>query len=102
MAPTPHAAFAPRPALAGRLALAGALALALAACGGGGGGMQMPPTEVNVAPVVAKSVAQWDEFTGRIEAIESAEIRPRVSGTIVGVHFDEGLSLIHISQGIVR
>ncbi|MCZ8166400.1 efflux RND transporter periplasmic adaptor subunit [Silanimonas sp.] len=90
MAPTPHAAFAPRPALAGRLALAGALALALAACGGGGGGMQMPPTEVNVAPVVAKSVAQWDEFTGRIEAIESAEIRPRVGGTIVGVHFDEG------------
>ncbi|MCZ8114537.1 efflux RND transporter periplasmic adaptor subunit [Silanimonas sp.] len=90
MAPTPHAGFAPRPALAARLALASALALALAACGGGGGGMQMPPTEVNVAPVVAKSVAQWDEFTGRIEAIESAEIRPRVGGTVVGVHFDEG------------
>ena len=83
MAPSPSSGFA-------RLALASALALALAACGGGGGGMQMPPTEVNVAPVVAKSVAQWDEFTGRIEAIESAEIRPRVGGTITGVHFDEG------------
>ena len=90
MAPTPPSGFVlPRRAHAGRLALAGALAVALAACGGGGG-MPMPPTEVNVAPVVAKSVAQWDEFTGRIEAIESAEIRPRVGGTITGVHFDEG------------
>lgn len=83
MASMPSSGFA-------RAALASALALALAACSGGGGGMQMPPTEVNVAPVVAKSVAQWDEFTGRIEAIESAEIRPRVAGTITGVHFDEG------------
>ncbi|MGL6289824.1 MAG: efflux RND transporter periplasmic adaptor subunit [Silanimonas sp.] len=89
MAPTPHAGSALRPALLARTGLALALALALAACGGGGQ-MPMPPTEVNVAPVVAKSVAQWDEFTGRIEAIESAEIRPRVGGTITGVHFDEG------------
>ena len=83
MAPTPSLGFA-------RAALASALALALAACSGGGGGMPMPPTEVNVATVVAKPVAQWDEFTGRIEAVESAEIRPRVGGTITGVHFDEG------------
>jgi membrane fusion protein, multidrug efflux system len=67
------------------------LAAALAACGGGGGGeMQMPPTEVNVAPVVAKRVAQWDEFTGRIEAVESVELRPRVGGYLTGVHFEEG------------
>lgn len=71
-----------------RLALACALALALAACGGSA--PPMPATEVNVAAVVAKPVAQWDEFTGRIEAIESAEIRPRAGGTITGVHFDEG------------
>lgn len=89
MAPLPHAGFALRPAPLARLALATALALTLAACGGGAG-MQMPPTEVNVASVVSKSVAQWDEFTGRIEAIESADIRPRVGGTITGVHFDEG------------
>ena len=67
------------------------LAAALAACGGGGGGeMQMPPTEVNVAPVVAKRVAQWDEFTGRIEAVDSVEVRPRVGGYLTGVHFEEG------------
>ena len=72
-----------------RAALASALALVLAACGGGGMGGP-PPAEVNVATVVAKPVAQWDEFTGRIEAVESAEIRPRVGGTITGVHFEEG------------
>lgn len=75
-----------------RRALSLALALSLAACGSGGGGaaMQMPPTEVNVAPVVAKRVAQWDEFSGRIEAVESVEIRPRVAGFLTGVHFEEG------------
>jgi multidrug efflux system membrane fusion protein len=71
-----------------RAGLAAALALALAGCGDFN--MSMPPTEVSVAPVVAKPVAQWDEFTGRIEAVESAEIRPRVGGTITGVHFAEG------------
>ena len=75
-----------------RAALAAALAASalLAACGGGGGPPQMPPTEVNVATVVAKRVAQWDEFTGRIEAIESVEIRPRVAGYLAGVHFEDG------------
>ncbi len=66
------------------------ISIAIAACGGGGGEMQMPPTPVNVAKVVEKTVAQWDEFTGRIEAVESAQIRPRVGGTIVDVHFREG------------
>jgi multidrug efflux system membrane fusion protein len=65
------------------------LALALSACGDGGG-ITMPPAEVSVATVVAKPVAQWDEFTGRIEAVESVEIRPRVGGYLTGVHFDEG------------
>ncbi|MCE3003171.1 MAG: efflux RND transporter periplasmic adaptor subunit [Xanthomonadaceae bacterium] len=72
------------------LAIALAASALLAACGGGGGPPQMPPTEVNVATVVAKRVAQWDEFTGRIEAIESVEIRPRVAGYLAGVHFEDG------------
>jgi multidrug efflux system membrane fusion protein len=78
----------PRP-LARLAALAAAGAL-LAACGGGGAPPQMPPSEVNVATVVAKRVAQWDEFTGRIEAVESVEIRPRVAGYLAGVHFEDG------------
>ncbi len=65
--------------------------LLMTACGEGGGKQgKMPPTEVNVSEVVSKKVAQWDEFTGRIEAVESAELRPRVAGFITGVHFREG------------
>jgi multidrug efflux system membrane fusion protein len=63
----------------------------LAACSGGGGdAMQMPPTEVNVATVVSRPVTQWDEFTGRIEAVEHIEIRPRAAGYLTGIHFQEG------------
>jgi multidrug efflux system membrane fusion protein len=68
-------------------------ALAVSACGGGNGGggqMQMPPTPVNVATVVSRDVAEWDEFTGRIEATDAVEIRPRVTGYLAGVHFAEG------------
>jgi multidrug efflux system membrane fusion protein len=73
-----------------RLALSLLLAGAISACSGGGGQMQMPPTEVNVATVVSKPVTQWDEFTGRIEAVEHIEIRPRVAGYLTGIHFEEG------------
>jgi multidrug efflux system membrane fusion protein len=74
-----------------RLVLAASTLIMLAACSGGGGGaMQMPPTEVNVATVVSRPVTQWDEFTGRIEAVEHIEIRPRVSGYLTGIHFQEG------------
>ena len=68
-------------------------ALGLAACGGGkdgDAGMQMPPTPVNVAAAVEREVAEWDEYTGRIEAIDAVEVRPRVAGYLAGVHFAEG------------
>jgi multidrug efflux system membrane fusion protein len=48
------------------------------------------PMPVTVASVVSRPVIEWDEFSGRVEAIEYVEIRPRVAGTIVGVHFREG------------
>jgi len=66
--------------------------LGLVACGGGGpeGGMQMPPAAVSVAEVVSRSVLDWDEFTGRIEAVDTVEIRPRVAGYLDAVHFREG------------
>ena len=46
--------------------------------------------QVSVAEAVQREVSDWDEFTGRIEAIESVEIRPRVSGYIERVAFLEG------------
>jgi len=69
--------------------------LGLAACSGGGGGagMQMPPTPVNVATVIGRDVAEWDEYTGRIQATDRVEIRPRVTGYLAGVHFVEGGSV---------
>jgi multidrug efflux system membrane fusion protein len=69
--------------------LAALLALALAACGEQQQ-QQMPPPEVSVATVVQKQVNDWDEYVGRIEAIESVELRPRVAGYLAGVHFKEG------------
>ena len=48
------------------------------------------PLPVNVITVVEKEVTEWDEFTGRIEAVESVEIRPRVSGYLTEIHFKAG------------
>ncbi|HEY2138816.1 MAG TPA: efflux RND transporter periplasmic adaptor subunit [Chthoniobacterales bacterium] len=48
------------------------------------------PLPVNIVTVVEKEVSEWDEFTGRLEAVESVEIRPRVSGYITEIHFEAG------------
>jgi RND family efflux transporter MFP subunit len=47
-------------------------------------------TPVSVAAAIQRDVTEWDEFTGRIEAVESVEIRPRVTGYIESVNFIEG------------
>jgi len=71
------------------LALAGALALS--GCDQAAQTQaQMPPPKVSVAEVIEQPINEWDEFTGRLEAPQSVEIRPRVSGYIDKVAFDEG------------
>ena len=71
-----------------------------------------PAPAVSAADVVVKSISQWDSFNGRIEAVESVQLRPRVSGYIDKVNYTDGqevkkgevlftiddrtLSLIHI------
>jgi multidrug efflux system membrane fusion protein len=50
----------------------------------------MPAAKVSVAEVIEQPLNEWDELTGRLEAPESVEIRPRVSGFIDQVAFDEG------------
>jgi len=50
--------------------------------------MQAP--KVTVAPVAQKNIVEWQEFTGRTEAIETVEVRPRVSGHIQQVSFQSG------------
>jgi multidrug efflux system membrane fusion protein len=46
--------------------------------------------EVSVAEVVCKQISDSDEFTGRLEAVDAVEVRPRVSGYLQSVHFKEG------------
>jgi multidrug efflux system membrane fusion protein len=48
-----------------------------------------PPT-VQAAKVVSKPITEFDEFTGRFEAVERVEIRPRVSGYVSSTHFEQG------------
>ncbi|HMN46188.1 MAG TPA: efflux RND transporter periplasmic adaptor subunit [Povalibacter sp.] len=45
---------------------------------------------VTVAAALERDVTEWDEFTGRLEAVESVEVRPRVTGYIESVNFTEG------------
>lgn len=49
-----------------------------------------PPPEVSVAGVLSRTVGQWDDFTGRVAAVESVELRPRVSGYVQRVAYAEG------------
>ncbi|MGN6392643.1 MAG: efflux RND transporter periplasmic adaptor subunit [Gemmatimonadales bacterium] len=49
-----------------------------------------PPPAVSVAPVLQRDVAETDEFSGRLEAVDHVEIKPRVSGYIRRVTFTEG------------
>ena len=53
-----------------------------------------PPPQVTVASVIERNVTEWDEFTGRLQAVDSVEVRPRVSGLISAVRFDEG-AMVH-------
>lgn len=55
------------------------------------GAVDAPATPVSVATVVQSDVAAWDEFSGRLEAVERVDIRSRVAGTIQAVHFREGV-----------
>ena len=49
-----------------------------------------PAPEVEVAEVALQAIRPWDEFNGRIEAVESVQLRSRVSGYIERIAFAEG------------
>lgn len=49
-----------------------------------------PAPQVTVAAAVERKITEFDEFTGRFEAVERVEVRPRVSGYISSVNFAEG------------
>ena len=49
-----------------------------------------PPPPVTVATPIHKEIVEWDEYTGRTEAVESVDVRPRVSGYIDQINFKDG------------
>ena len=63
-------------------------------------GAEPPPTPVMVATVVQADVATWDDFSGRLEAVERVDVRSRVAGAVQSVHFREG-SLVKVGELLV-
>jgi multidrug efflux system membrane fusion protein len=51
---------------------------------------QPQATPVMVATVLQADVATWDEFSGRLEAVDRVDVRSRVAGAVHAVHFQEG------------
>ena len=74
--------------------LAGAMSI-LIGCGdkgqaAGAGQQQPPPPGVTLAKVEQKEITEYDEFTGRVDALETVEVRPRISGYLQEVRFQSG------------
>ncbi|MEA2873652.1 MAG: hypothetical protein QOH67_3628 [Hyphomicrobiales bacterium] len=68
-----------------------ASALALAGCGEGAPKQAAPPPPaVTVAKPQKQTVTDYDEYVGRFIAVDSVEIRSRVSGYLDKVHFKDG------------
>lgn len=49
-----------------------------------------PAPMVTVAAPLLRAINEWDDYVGRFEPSRSVEVRPRVSGAVVGVHFTDG------------
>jgi RND family efflux transporter MFP subunit len=77
------------------LGLTLAASLGLAGCGdpaeAQGGPPPAPP--VSVAPAIERAIADREEFTGRLQAPETVDIRARIAGTVERVHFRDGAAV---------
>lgn len=64
--------------------------LALSACTSTPPPAAPPPSKVTVAKPVVRDVVEWDEYTARLEAVDTVEVRARVSGYLEAVRFVDG------------
>ncbi|MGV7212763.1 efflux RND transporter periplasmic adaptor subunit [Bradyrhizobium sp. UFLA05-112] len=53
-----------------------------------------PAPSVTIAQPVKRTVTDWEEFTGRFEAVEEVQVRPRVGGFVTSVEFQDG-AIVH-------
>ena len=65
-------------------------ALALGGCNGKGGPPAFPPPDVNVIKVATEPVTIYEEYVGQTEAVDTVEIRARVSGILERQSFEDG------------
>ncbi|MCL1123550.1 efflux RND transporter periplasmic adaptor subunit [Shewanella surugensis] len=76
------------------LILSSLTALVLTACGGSeestAAATARPAPTVDVANVVSQRITEWDQFTGRLQAPQTVQLMPRVSGYLQQVNFKEG------------
>ncbi|XSG83843.1 MAG: efflux RND transporter periplasmic adaptor subunit [Methylohalobius sp. ZOD2] len=74
------------------LALCALVLLPLSGCGKSEqqAAPEAPPPEVKIAQPVQREVMEWDEYPGKIEAVESVEVRARVDGYLEKVNFEAG------------
>lgn len=80
------------------------IASALAGLLGIGGGLAVYQSQASAVPIAAspaaatvdvatagsRSVTEWQQYSGRLEAVERVEIHPQVSGVLTAVHFKDG------------
>jgi RND family efflux transporter MFP subunit len=66
------------------------VSVALAACGSEAPPPPPPPPPVTVAAAISREITEFDEFTGRVAAVNQVEVRPRVSGFVQSAGFREG------------
>lgn len=64
--------------------------IALAGCNGKGGPPAFPPPDVNVIKVVTEPVTIYEEYVGQTEAVDTVEVRARVSGLLEKQSFEDG------------
>lgn len=72
------------------IVLACALATLVASCGESQKPAAPPPPAVTIATPVKRTLSDFDEYVGRFTAVNSVEMRARVSGYLEGVHFKDG------------
>lgn len=74
------------------IAAGGGYTLLRGAGGSGTAQAQAAPAApaVDVAPALGKTIIDWQDYSGRLEAIDRVDIRPLVSGTLTAVHFQDG------------